>query len=130
MKDLLSLMQKRQSSRGVFDPRRKIPEKDLRRILEAARWAPTAHNMQNFEIVVVDDKKLLERISGLRKPVSLAFVRENYRQLSFSEAELRRSKVGILGLMFPEAWRDPKASAKEIRNAGRGAFQERQIASS
>jgi nitroreductase len=130
MSGLRTLIQERQSSRVVFDPRRKIPNKDLQKILEAARWAPTAHNMQNFEIVVVDDKRLLRKISGLHNPVSLTFVRENYRQLSFSEAELRRKKVGILGLMFPAAWRNPKATAKEIRNAGRGSFQERQIGSS
>ncbi|MGA2363062.1 MAG: nitroreductase family protein [Candidatus Aminicenantales bacterium] len=130
MPELLQLIQKRQSSRFLFDPRRKIPKKNLQKILEAARWAPTAHNMQNFEIVVVDDKKLLKKISELRNPISLDFVRENYRQLSFSEAELRRKKVGVLGLMFPAAWRNPKATAKEIRNAGRGSFQERQIGSS
>jgi nitroreductase len=130
MPELLALIQKRQSSRVLFDPKRKIPKKDLQKILEAARWAPTAHNMQNFEIVVVDDKKLLKKISALRNPTSLTFVRENYGQLSFSEAELRRKKVGVLGMMFPPAWRNPKATAKEIENAERGSFQERQIGSS
>ncbi len=32
---------------------------------------------------------------------------ENYEQLSFSEEELRRKKVGLLGLMFPPSWRTP-----------------------
>jgi len=130
MPELLPQIQKRQSSRVLFDPKRKIPKKDLQKILEAARWAPTAHNMQNFEIVIVDDKKLLDKISALRNPISLTFVRENYRQLSFSEAELRRNKVGVLGMMFPPAWRNPRATAKEIKNAERGSFQERQIGSS
>jgi nitroreductase len=130
MGDILTLIQKRQSSRTLFDPKKKIPKKDIQKILEAARWAPTAHNMQNYEVMVVDDKKLLNKISELHNPISLTFVRENYQQLSFSEAELRRKKVGVLGTMFPPSWRKPNASAKEIRSEERGSFQARQIGSS
>ena len=84
-----------------------MPAEHLKQILEAARWTPTAHNMQNFEIVVVDDRKLLDAIANIRGETSEAFVRENYEQLSFSEEELRRKKVGLLGLMFPPSWRTP-----------------------
>ena len=130
MAELLTLIQKRQSSRALFDPKKKIPKKDIQKILEAARWAPTAHNMQNFEVIVVDDKKLLKKISELHNPTSLTFVRENYRQLSFSEAELRQKGVGVLGTMFPPSWRKPNATAEEIRSEERGSFQARQIGSS
>jgi nitroreductase len=105
--DILELIQQRQSSRVLFDPERAIPEEHLRRILEGARWAPTAHNMQNFEVLVIDDRRLLEELSGIRTETSRAFVEENYDQLSFSEEELKRKKVGLLGLMFPPAWRTP-----------------------
>ncbi len=107
--DILSLIQQRQSARVAFDPERPIPPAHLERILEAARWTPTAHNMQNFEIVVVDDRALLEKIANIHSEISEAFVQENYQQLSFSEAELRRKKVGLLGLMFPASWRTPGA---------------------
>jgi nitroreductase len=90
-----------------FDRARRVPAEHLDQILEAARWTPTAHNMQNFEIVVVDDDELLDAIANVRGDTSEAFVRENYAQLSFSEEELRRKKVGLLGLMFPESWRTP-----------------------
>ena len=105
--ELANVIEHRHSCRVPFDPRRRIPDQDLQRLLEAARWAPTAHNMQNFEIVVVDDPKLLDSIADVRGETSEAFVRENYEQLSFSEDELRRKKVGLLGLMFPESWRTP-----------------------
>jgi len=49
MHALLETLRQRHSSRG-------IAEEDLRQVLQAARWAPTAHNMQNFEIIVVDDR--------------------------------------------------------------------------
>ncbi len=107
MNELLKLLEERHSSRVPFDRRRPIAAEDLRQILEAARWAPTAHNMQNFEIVVVDDQELLDEIGTIPFQPSEAFLRENYQQLSFSEEELRQKKVGLLGTMFPPSWRDP-----------------------
>jgi len=103
MRELMQLLENRQSARGLFDPERAIPAEDMVKILEAARWTPTAHNMQNFEIVVVDDKQLLAAISGIKVPVDPTFIRENYPQLSFTEDELRRRKTGIMGTMFPKS---------------------------
>jgi nitroreductase len=111
--DILKLIQERQSARGPFDPGRPVAPEDLRQILEAGRWAPTAHNMQNFDIVVVDDQKLLKAIAAIKHPVSETFIRENYAQLSFSEAELLNKKVGILGTMFPPSWRTPEPKLDE-----------------
>lgn len=107
MKDILKTIQERQSARVLFDSDRPIAKDDLNQILEAARWAPTAHNMQNFEIIVVDDKKLLESLSNIRHEIDETFIRENYQQLSFSEEELKKKKIGILGTMFPLSWRTP-----------------------
>ena len=105
--DILTLIQKRQSSRVPFDRERPVPPEDLRRLLEAARWAPTAHNMQNFEIVVVDDKDLLYEMALIEGETSEAFVTENFEQLSFSEEELLEKKVGLLSNTFPKAWSTP-----------------------
>jgi nitroreductase len=109
MQDVLKLVQGRRSSRGLFDPKRPVSRRDLRKILEAGRWSPSAHNMQNFEVVVVDDRKLLKDIGDIRAPISETFIRENYKQLSFSVKELLRKKVGILGTMFPAYMRTPGA---------------------
>ena len=107
MHEVLDILQKRMSTRIPFDSERPVAKEDLRQILEAGRWAPTAHNMQNFEIIVVDDKKILDIIGKIRSIVSEAFIQENYHQLSFSEEELQKKKVGILGTMFPPAWTTP-----------------------
>jgi len=104
---VLKLVQQRKSTRVPFDPHRPVRKKELRQIMEAARWTPTAHNMQNFEIIVVDDKKQLERVGGIESRVSEEFLLENYQQLSFSQKELLKKKVGILGTNFPPSWRDP-----------------------
>jgi nitroreductase len=85
------------------------------RILEAARWAPTAHNMQNYEIIIIDEKKLLRTIGEIKSQTSEEFIRENYQQLSRSKEELRRKKVGILGTWFPASWRDPDRLDEAVR---------------
>lgn len=106
-KTVLKVIYERRSTRTPFDPDRKVSSEDLTAIIEAARWSPTAHNMQNFEIVVVDDAKLLKSIGEIKSRISEEFLRENYKQLSFSKKELLRKKVGILGSNFPPSWRDP-----------------------
>jgi nitroreductase len=106
MTEMLKLIEERHSVRVPFDRERPIAKGDLRQILEAARWAPTAHNMQNFEIVVVDDQDLLDQIGTIQFQPSEAFLRENFQVLSFSEEELRQKKIGILGTMVPPSLRD------------------------
>jgi nitroreductase len=114
---ILKLIRRRKSSRVPFDPHRPVGKKDLRRVMEAARWAPTAHNMQNFEILVVDDKALLKRIGDIGSSVSEEFLRENLQQLSFSKEELLRKKVGILGANFPPSWRNPTKLEEAVRES-------------
>ncbi len=109
MSDLLKLIQERRSSQSTFRiPEHPVTRGDLMKILEGARWAPTPHNMQNFEVLVVDDKEVLERLGQIESRVSETFLKENYEQLSFSEEDLLRKKVGVLGTMFPPSFRDPK----------------------
>jgi nitroreductase len=107
MPDILKLIRERKSWRIPFSPERPVAKRDLKKVLEAARWSPTAHNMQNFEIIVVDDKEVLKAIGDLKRPISETFIRENYQHLSLSEEELRKKKTGILGTMFPPSWRNP-----------------------
>jgi len=112
MSEILELIKRRRSSRVPFDPNRQVPPEDLEKILSAASWSPTAHNMQNFEVVIVDDPGQLHAIGDIKSGLSEAFIRENYQQLSFSEEELRRKKTGVLAAMFPPSWRDPKMFSK------------------
>jgi len=106
---LLSLIQKRHSTRGPFDPDRPVTRQQVKHILEAARWAPTPNNMQNFAIVVVDDQERLAAIAKIPAEMSETYLRENYEHVSFSEAELSRKKTGTLASIYPRAWTDPEA---------------------
>jgi nitroreductase len=107
--ELLQLIKQRKTSRAPFDENRPIEPSALRRILEAAACAPTAHNMQNFEIVVVDDKAALAGLSELESSLSPTYVRENYSQVSMTEDELRRRKTGFLANQFSAEWLTPEA---------------------
>lgn len=113
MTSLGKIMRARHSERVSFDPERAPSDSDVREILEAARWAPTAHNMQNFEIIVVDDQPTLAAIGRVRAGISAQFIRENYAQLSFSEEELIARGTGVLASMFPPSWRIPDAEWEE-----------------
>jgi nitroreductase len=109
MREMLEIIQTRHSTREPFDPSRPIAKGQLQQILEAARWAPTPNNMQNFEVLIVDDPDRLKAIGAIPAEMSEAFLRENYSQLSFSDDELLIKKTGMLARTFPPAWTDPEA---------------------
>jgi nitroreductase len=113
MVDIIKLIRERQSVKAPYDVGRAIATQDLKQILEAARWAPTPHNMQNYEIVLVDDKNLLESLANIRYPITDGFIQENYQYLSLSEEELLRKKIGLLGTRFPAAFRTPGVKPDE-----------------
>ena len=117
-KNILTVIKERQSTRSRFDPTRPITKDDLNAILEAARWAPTPHNMQNFEEIVIDDEKIIERIANIEYTISDDFIKENYEQLSFSEEELLKKKVGLLGTMFPPELRNPNYNSENSPKKG------------
>lgn len=127
--DLLELIKERHSSRVLFDPKRQVSKEDLHKILEAGSWAPTAHNMQNFEVMIVDDKKIIQAISEGKAPVSLTFVKENYKQFSFSEEELSEKKTGVLATTFPPAWRKPDIKKVDLVGDDRDSFMQQELLS-
>src|SRR5208283_568920 len=130
MESLLKLIHTRQSARTIFDPKKKISKSNLDKILEAGSWAPTAHNMQNFEVLIVDDKKKLDSIANLKNPISLTFIKENYQQMSFSKEELKRKGTGVLGTMFPPAWRNPNVKTEDLIGEDHNSFMSEEIKSS
>src|ERR1019366_3159743 len=99
MNEFLKIIQERHSARVAFDPNHQIAKQDLEQILEAARWAPTAHNMQNFEIVVLDDKKQFEAIGKIRSQVS-----EAYRFLSPCVTNIQRIAFALRAIVFSQSF--------------------------
>lgn len=111
--EILQLIKERKSTRA-FDETRAIEPDVLQNILEAAAHAPTGHNMQNFQIVVIDDKSVLSALGELETSFTPAFIQWNYHEVSFSENELREKKTGMLASQFPPSWFTPEAREGKI----------------
>lgn len=61
MKDLMEIIKARKSIRIYQD--KPLPQKVVKNILEAAKYAPTARNLQELEYKVIIDKVLIGRLS-------------------------------------------------------------------
>jgi len=85
--DFLALFAKRQSVRRYKpDP---VPEVHLRRILDAARRAPTSGNQQPWKFLVVRDRVKIDRMKARCIERSQSYL----RGLSGAELEARRKKI-------------------------------------
>ncbi len=60
--DVFEAIEKRRSVRVYQD--KPIPEEKLRKILEAARLAPSARNSQDYQLVVVKNEKMRKKIAS------------------------------------------------------------------
>jgi nitroreductase len=61
--DLLAVIQKRRSVREYL--KKSIPKKDLEKIVDAARFAPTARNLQPWVFVMVTRPGVLKQIADI-----------------------------------------------------------------
>lgn len=59
--ELFEAIKNRRSIRAFKD--KPVPEEKLMKILDAARWAPSAGNLQAWEFIVVKDQKLKEQVA-------------------------------------------------------------------
>lgn len=59
--DFMDLVKLRKSIRA-YDRERRISDTDLNKVLEAARLAPSAKNLQEWKFIVVKDRGLLEKM--------------------------------------------------------------------
>ncbi|MFC1821769.1 nitroreductase family protein [Thermodesulfobacteriota bacterium] len=136
--ELMEAITGRSMYRGAFQARR-VEEPVLRQILEAATWAPSGHNSQPWEFIVIDDPNIIEKIADLsseafddflKKSKDLkAWVRNWLRWLRWSQEELDKAGDGIyMSRMSETAWKrmselessdDLRAQLMEIFPLGR-----------
>ncbi len=62
MKDLMEIIKARRSIRAYQD--KPLPKKVVEDILEAAKYAPTARNLQELEYKVITSQSLMEKLSA------------------------------------------------------------------
>lgn len=61
MMKVFEAIKKRRSIRKFAD--KKVTDKQIEKLLEAARWAPSAGNLQSWFFIVVKDKRTKEKIA-------------------------------------------------------------------
>ncbi|MDR1694142.1 MAG: nitroreductase family protein [Lactobacillaceae bacterium] len=69
--DLMEGLFTRRSVRK-YDPDKTISKETLTEILKAAQYAPTAHNKQPWEFLVVDDKEVMAHLRSIQRWTSFA----------------------------------------------------------
>lgn len=62
MKNFLELIKSRRCIRS-FDSSKKISREQIEKILEAGQWAPSAGNAQDWQFLVVQNKKIKEALA-------------------------------------------------------------------
>ncbi|MBU3957005.1 nitroreductase family protein [Patescibacteria group bacterium] len=60
--EVFEAIKKRRSIRR-FDPTKEVTDKQIEKFLEAARWAPSAGNLQSWFFVVVKNKKTKQELA-------------------------------------------------------------------
>lgn len=60
--DVFEAIKKRRSIRK-FDSSKDVDDKQVKKLLEASRWAPTAGNLQSFFVVVVKDQDIKDKLA-------------------------------------------------------------------
>lgn len=61
--DIFEAIKNRRSIRD-YNPNRQVPKEAIEKIVDAARWAPTAGNQQPIEVVVVSEKEKREKLAA------------------------------------------------------------------
>ncbi|MHC1590516.1 MAG: nitroreductase family protein [Candidatus Helarchaeales archaeon] len=111
--DFQELVKYRRSSRWLYN-NKPISDEDLRKILEAARFAPTPHNSQPFEIIVVKDRKVIKQLSEIGFRLDKAAVEGHFYWTRFSDEELQEKKTGVQLEVLPKFVLDLKKNPELI----------------
>ena len=107
---LYSLLRSRRSCRVYED--REIPRPLLEKLIDIGRFAPTGHNRQNFEFIVIQDKARVQKLSR----VSAHFFYHDFIKQVEASAELNHLKR-----MIPEFRLDYEFSLQGRDRIFRGA---------
>src|SRR5271167_4782660 len=102
----LEVLQARRSIRTGFLKDRPVSDELIEKILEAARWAPSAGNSQPWEFLVIRDVETREKIvdlykSQMRDKLEIENVTRGQRSFVDSGIDFRHAPVQILVLGDP-----------------------------
>jgi len=105
MNQIIETIKQRRSIRKYTD--KKISKKIINEIIEAGRYAPSAHNTQPWRFVVITDKKIKELSEHIkdwfRKRLSLGFFIGFFNKKIKEELEAAKKRLGEKDLFFYDA---------------------------
>jgi nitroreductase len=125
--EVIKAIKDRHTYRGMFQDR-KVDKATLLQLIEAARWAPSGHNSQPWNFLVIDDKKMIRELVAIatdnfnkvqktRKDVK-KLVQLWWQWLRWSEEELEAVGDGMYMHEVPQAlWEEmiKTRSIEELR---------------
>ena len=94
-----------------------VPRDIVEKLIDAARWAPSACNLQLWEFIVVDDPELRDAIAAETRYINLApvaifatysheYTRENYAWVQSAAAAVQNMMLMAHGLGLGGCWVD------------------------
>lgn len=135
--DFLDLVIARQSDRA-YDKNRPVEQEKLERILEAARFAPSACNAQPWKFVVVTDPELSIKVGkasaglGMNKfakdaPVHILIVEESMNVTSLLGSKIKDKYFPLVDIGIAASHICLAAEAEGLGSCILGWFDEREI---
>lgn len=135
--DFLNLVLSRQSDRA-FDKQRIVEAEKIERILEAARFAPSACNAQPWRFVVVNDPVLAEKVGkaasglGMNKfakeaPVHILVIEESANFTSFLGGKVKDKHFPLIDIGISAAHLILAAESEGLGSCVLGWFDEKEI---
>lgn len=114
--EAIEAIKDRHMYRGVFQDK-KVDRAILFRLIEAARWAPSGHNSQPWEFLIIDDQKIISEVvtiaidtfTGVQKTRQdlKDWVRSWWQWLRWSDEELEAAGDGIyMRQMLRASWEE------------------------
>ena len=102
----LEVVQGRRSVRSGFRKDTPVPDELVAKILEAARWAPSAGNSQPWEFIVIRDRDIREKIvelykSQMRDKIEIEQATRGQRSFVDAGVDFRHAPVHVLVLGDP-----------------------------
>ena len=102
----LEVLQARRSIRTGFLKDKPVPDELIEKILEAARWAPSAGNSQPWEFIVIRDLEIREKIveifkTQMRDKIEIEEAARGQRRRVNAGVDFRHAPVHVLVLGDP-----------------------------
>jgi nitroreductase len=110
---LMDIIRRRRSVRR-FERGRQIERETLLEIAEAARWAPTGANSQCFDLVIVDDHEMRERVLDVFLAQSNRLI-DHAKGFPAVKKTYMANTVAIMVVLADERWKAafPRATSPE-----------------